>query len=171
MFEFDPEKALETLVYVVSRLPRGDLYKTLKAIYIADKLHLSRYGRFIYGETYAALQYGPVPQNAYDAVRVLNGERPRSAFPDIALRAALDRTGQRLSILREPDVDSLSRSDAECLDEAIRDIEFDSFAALQLKTHDSAYRATEPNGTIGIDAIIDTLPDDRRAAVRNYLAL
>ena len=68
-------------------------------------------------------------------------------------------------------MDELSRSDAECLDEAIRDVEYDTFAALKQKTHDSAYCATAPSAVIEIDAIISTLPEDRQQAVRNYLAL
>lgn len=170
-FEFDPEKALEALVYVVGRVPQGDMYKALKVLYIADKLHLGRYGRFIYGESYAALPHGPVPQNAYDAVRVLSGERARSAFSESLLREAIERSGNRLIARRAPDIDALSRSDAECLDEAIRDVEYDPFPVLKQKTHDSAYHATAANALIDLEAIIGALPEDRQESVRRYLAL
>ncbi len=167
-FPFEPEKALEALVYVAQRTPGHDMYKALKALYVADKLHLSRYGRLIYGERYSALPYGPVPQFAYDAARSVNDGRS-CAIPAELLATSLCRFGDQLRPRREPDLLELSKSDVECLDEAIRDLAFDSFEEVKRKTHDSAYEATPHAAYIAMDAIVDALPEDRRAPVREYL--
>ena len=37
----------------------------------ADKKHLERYGRFITGDTYSAMENGPVPSFAYDVVKCI----------------------------------------------------------------------------------------------------
>lgn len=168
-FPFEPEKALEALVYVAQRTPRHDMYKALKALYVADKLHLARYGRLIYGETYSALPHGPVPQGAYDAARALEDGR-NNPFPSELLHAALSRFGQQLVPRRDPDLQELSKSDVECLDEAIRDLAFDSFDQVKAKTHDAAWTQTARACHISVEALIDALPEDRRDPVRAYLA-
>jgi len=168
-FCFEPEKALEALLYVAQRTPGNDMYKALKALYVADKLHLGRYGRFIYGETYCALPHGPVPQFAYDAVRAVQDGRP-TPVPSELLHAALERFGaSRLIPRREPDLSELSKSDVECLDEAIRDLAFDGFNTVKAKTHDAAWSATPRAGDMTIESIIEALPEDRRGPVREYL--
>ncbi|MGB0219185.1 MAG: Panacea domain-containing protein [Sinimarinibacterium flocculans] len=169
-FEFDAEKAIEALAYVASRLNKpGNMYSVLKALYIADKAHLERYGRFIYGETYAALPYGPVPQNAYDAMRVLSGERQQCFASAEIVADRFRRLGDTVSSRRDPDLDSLSRSDVECLDEAIRDIEFDSFDAVKTKTHDAAYNKTPRCQELNVEDIVNTFSESRRGPVLRYL--
>lgn len=167
-FPFEPEKALEALLYVAQRTPGNDMYKALKALYVADKLHLARYGRFIYGETYCALPLGPVPQFAYDAARSVVDGRP-TPVPTELLHAALERFVDRLIPRREPDLGELSKSDVECLDEAIRDLAFDGFGTVKAKTHDSAWEATPRACTMSLDSIIEALPEPRRPLVRQYL--
>jgi len=44
MFTFDQEKAVEAIIYIASRTD-GDMYRSLKIHYIADKSHLEQYGR------------------------------------------------------------------------------------------------------------------------------
>lgn len=178
-FELDAEKALEALVYVAARTRGHDLYKALKALYVADKLHLAKYGRLIYGETYCALPCGPVPKAAYDAVRAVAdpqfspigtgvGERP--AIPRQKARTALAHGSRcRLDALRDAEIDVLSVSDVECLDEAIRTLAFDSFSQAADRTHDSAWRKTSHAGDIALESIVSALPEDRRGPVTSYL--
>lgn len=169
-FEFQPEKALEALVYVAQRTPGHDMYKALKSLYIADKLHLAKYGRLIYGERYKALEHGPVPDAAYDSAKALIGELKNPPIDKQLLEVALERSGRKLKALRDPDLEELSKSDVECLDEAIRELYYDSFNSTKAKTHDAAYKQTPYKGYLTLEALIDALPEDRRAPVREYLA-
>ncbi|MFA7087310.1 MAG: hypothetical protein WC145_11645 [Aliarcobacter sp.] len=56
---FDPEKALTVWIYIAERV--DDHRGMYHLLYQADKLHLERYGRLIYGERYVAGEDGPVP--------------------------------------------------------------------------------------------------------------
>lgn len=169
-FTFEPEKALEALLYAAKHTPDHDLYKTLKVLYVADKLHLSRYGRFIYGETYARLPLGPVPQSAYDVVRSVTEPWRRTKFGREKVLEALDRKGTTLIPKREPDVLELSKSDVECLDEAIAELRDLGINRIKEKTHDSAWEATASGRNIPVELIVEALPDDRQQAVRDYLS-
>ncbi len=67
-FEFRPklDKIVELLLYLAHLRPNADKYQAAKFFYLADKEHLSRYGRPITSEAYFALPYGPVASNAMD---------------------------------------------------------------------------------------------------------
>jgi len=59
------EKVRQAVAYIASKLPgRENMYKVLKVMYFADKLHLKRYGRVIFGDRYIAMKHGPVPWTA-----------------------------------------------------------------------------------------------------------
>jgi hypothetical protein len=135
--EFDADKALEALIYVAERI--RDLYGTLKLIYVADKLHLERYGRFIYGEDYSAMEWGPVPSNAYDIAKFVRGDRPHCRNEHA--RNALRMRGNDFEVLRPADLSELSETDVRCLDEAIAAHGNKSFEGFKRLTHDAAYNA------------------------------
>ncbi len=60
---FKPEKALHVILYVADKLQREDnLYAMLKVIYFADKDHLHRYGRFIFGDNLCCYESWPCAQ-------------------------------------------------------------------------------------------------------------
>lgn len=153
---------LEALIFIAKRMPDGDLYNSLKAIYFADRHHLEHYGHQIYNETYCALPHGPVPQSAYDATRVLIGERMFSDFDDDAMRVALRRNDKKLTALRDADFSKLSRSVVESLEWAIRYCRDMKFGQTKTASHDSAYERTPKNEAIPLQYIIDTLPPEAR---------
>ena len=162
LLQLEAEQALEALIYVAHRMPDGDLYKTHKALYFADRHHLEVHGRLIYNETYCALPHGPVPQAAYDATRVLSGERLFSELDNDALRAALRRSGNTLETTRDADVSKLSPEALKSLEWAIRYCRDMSFAQTKAASHDSAYERTLKNEAIPLQYIIDTLPPEAR---------
>lgn len=46
-----------------------DLHTLLKACYFADKEHLNEHGRPVFGATYKAMRYGPVPLEVYEMAK------------------------------------------------------------------------------------------------------
>lgn len=175
--QFDPDKALEVLVYTAARMPQGNLYKTLKAIYEADKRHLERYGRFIYGEKYVAMNLGPVPSQAYDLTKVARGAREQCAInaEDVRRSFSVSNNGESIKTQRDPQIHVLSQSEMECLDEAVRVIAPLSFGAVKHLTHDAAYKKVAPKGTTSsiempIECILEALPKEARKAVKAHLA-
>lgn len=166
-FTFDPEKALEALVYICKK-SGADLYGSLKILYSADKLHLHRYGRFIAGDYYKRLRYGPVPQGAYDILHFVRGDHSASPIPESkdALRF-IGRT--KIEVLRDPDLTALSETDLECLDLAISRDGKKSFGGHKKSSHDAAYDATGPNQEIAVEAIA-SMAEENREALLQYLA-
>ena len=163
-FQFDPEKATEALLYVARRVRDQGLYTTLNVLYLADKHHLHRYGRFIFGDAHHALPHGPVPQGAYDILKWLRGDSGHRYDP---ARGALRVTGITVVALRETETDVFSVSDLECLDQAIEEfgrLTFSelkrlTFSELKRRMHDAAYKATSHCGEIAVEAIA-ALSDD-----------
>lgn len=76
---FQYEAAVNALLFVLSELGgKSDMHKLCKILYFADQRHLSLYGRSITGDTYIAMQYGPVPSNVDDILKAVRGD---SFFP------------------------------------------------------------------------------------------
>jgi hypothetical protein len=166
-FVFDPEKALEALVYIVAKA-KTDLYTSLKIVYSADKMHLHKYGRFVAGDFYKRLEHGPVPQGAYDILHFVRGEHSVSPVPQA--REALAFTSNiDIKNLREPDLSVLSETDIECLDAAIKRERHKPFWQLKKDSHDAAYDATPENQQIAVEAIAGVATENREALLQ-YLA-
>ena len=152
----DTEKCIEVLLYVTKRV--SDMYTALKVIYFADKRHLGEYGRLIYGDEYVAWRHGPVPSLAYNIVRKVRGDGPSwltlPKSPDFSVREndmIPDRT---------PNLDLLSESDIECLNEAIEQYGKMSFGQLKRVSHkDKAFRAVDEKDIISLELIAQSLPN------------
>ncbi len=76
----DTRKCLEAVVYVARAIP--DRHRIMKALYLADKCHLQRYGRLIYSDAYRAMKYGPVPSRALDTVKIASGKSIIETLPN-----------------------------------------------------------------------------------------
>ncbi len=141
-------KVIEILLYLAHKCPGIDKYQASKFFYLADREHLSRYGRPISFEPYFALWYGPVPTHALDLlegdVRVMQqagldelpfeteAGKAANGSPTIFIRKAK----------REPNYDLLSKSDLRVLDEIIAKYGKSTFKELMDLTHEhTAYKA------------------------------
>ena len=121
-FAFDREAARAALAYLQQKLPGLTRHQAFKLLYLADLLHLERYGRPITGDKYVAMNYGPVPSNLYDFVKERSG------------------SGRQLPTVRA-DLEELSRSDIRVLDEIIKKFGRHSFSERTEITHDAAWHA------------------------------
>lgn len=129
-FQFDKKKAVEAILYLTPRVSKPDVYDICKLLYIADKTSLEKYGRFVFGESYFALPEGATPSNAYDLLKRA-WDRPIDGIRVL-------KEGKVIS-LREPDLDYLSESDIECLDQTIGIFGGASIDARKKEAHDAAY--------------------------------
>ena len=109
-FQFNRQKAIETIIYLTERISDPDIYGVCKLLYFADKTHLEKYGRFIFGETYCAMKNGATPSNTYNLLKEISDE------PIKELRLE----GHIVVSSRKPNLDLLSESDIECLDQVIK---------------------------------------------------
>ena len=128
--------------------------RTLKILYFADKLHLEKYGRFICGETYKAMTSGPCPTGTYSLIQEKAEEQAFNTWTNTDFKIERSYT---IHPLRAPDLGELSKSDIECLDEAIKHNKHLTGYQLKAKSHDKAYYSVELNEDIPIFNIAQTL--------------
>ncbi len=154
MIKFDAQKAYEIIIYFANRCKITDYYNILKYLYLADKLHLERYGRFISGDIHYAMKFGPVPSKTYDIIKnVKNG---------LDLNCGFMVSGFKIEPNRDANIDYLSETDIECLDEIINKYGECNFENIHDESLDDAYEEYFVEGTstlIPLKAIIKTLPN------------
>ncbi|MDN3672957.1 Panacea domain-containing protein [Flavobacterium branchiarum] len=129
-FNLHREKAVNTLLFVTSNLEKADTHKTYKILYFADQKHLLKYGRPIFGDTYVKMQYGPVPSFVKNVV-----DEEIEGLEEVVAKYHK----YNIQPLIEPNLDYLSESDIECLNESIEENRDLSFVDLTNKSHDDAY--------------------------------
>lgn len=170
----DVESTATAVAYLVKTLKRKDFHSIFKALYLADLAHLERYGRMITWEDYAALQFGPVPMNTFKIMGNLVGESFHGTNERLEadLRKHLDvKSRLNVDLAEDPDLDQLSDSDIECLNEAAATIDRGEFGTNTDLTHDSAWTAAwgrRHKSLMRFDEIVEQLPD--ADLLRGYLA-
>jgi hypothetical protein len=158
-FEFDEKKGVEALVYIASKWPGVTAFFASKTLFFAEKMHLNRFARPIAADTFVAMPNGPVPSTLYDFLR---GNLGNAGDPD-AVTSGLSTEGYpRITAARSPDLESLSTSDIECLDEAIAFCRPRRFNVLSHLTHqERAYLDAPLNGPMDYEAMIDEANENR----------
>ncbi|RAI42559.1 type II toxin-antitoxin system antitoxin SocA domain-containing protein [Rhodoplanes roseus] len=155
-FKFSPEKARAAIHWMVREKPGIDLHALLKACYFADRAHLNAFGRPIFGATYRAMKFGPVPLEIYEMAK---GEPLWLA--DLGMDAypwRLDGFRLRLVANSEPDISVLSESDVDALKEGLGRSTSMSFDARTSATHGADWQAAEL-GIMSYEDMIDDSPD------------
>jgi len=150
---FNLEKSLQAILYVASSLKRKDFHKIFKVLYFADRGHLSKYGRSITGDTYIKMEYGPVPSNIRDIFSAVRGD---SFFAPYATeyKKLFTINGFFVCPNMDADLDYLSRSDIEEIDESLRIHGEMSMDDLTNKSHDFAWHSTLDNTPISVEDIL-----------------
>jgi uncharacterized phage-associated protein len=162
--QFDREAAVASIVYIADRLDRKDFHRIFKILYLAEKDHLERYGRTVVGDQFNAMTYGPVPFTVYNSLCAIRGD-DKYPVMDEELHSELSRSvdvrwNRYIHPKVKPDLDSLSKSDIECLDRAIEQLSSKSFSHNTDISHDEAYeraRKRMKNGPIHLDDILESL--------------
>jgi len=88
--------------------------KAIKLIYLADRLHLRKYGRPIVGDTYWAMKLGPVGSKTKKSAE-LNLPNTALSYTKKYIKPIGDKKHSFASI-KEPDFDVFSKTDIECLE-------------------------------------------------------
>lgn len=152
-FKFRPEKALTAVHWMVSELPRVDLHTLLKACYFADLTHLNAHGRPIFGATYRAMRFGPVPLEIYEMAK---GEA--IWLPEIGVESypwVLDGYRLRLSGNRDVDRAVLSDTDWEAVESGFARSKAMTFDERTAATHGRDWQSAE----LGIMSYEDMIED------------
>lgn len=153
-FKFNQSKAVEVILYLVQNLPIHNVYRVCKLLYLADKISLEKYGRFIFGESYTAMEGGGTPSNVYNMIK------------DIKVNPTDDLKvdGNNILSFRDADLDYLSESDIECLDAVVSKYGND-WTSMKDDAHDGAWedswnkRGVKKSHPIPTENIAKMLPD------------
>ena len=164
----DHTKRLEVLLYVASRV--GCVSRIHTIIYFANRYHLERYGRFVIND-FAVIRNDEIVllilHNMIDGL-----VKKFHHYQEIteSLNYHVRQSGARmLTPKRMANLDYLSESDIECLNEAINKIKSMSFRDLERFSHDSLYYTADQNNEISIDEIINhSFNADK---LREYIAM
>jgi len=63
------DKLVELLLYLSHKKQHVDHYRACKLIYLADWVHLNKYGRPVVADTPKAMQFGPVATKSYELLK------------------------------------------------------------------------------------------------------
>jgi uncharacterized phage-associated protein len=169
--EFKPnlEKIVELLLRLAHVRPNADKYQAVKFFYLADKEHLTRYGRPITSDTYYALDYGPVASNAMDLLEHDPATLRKAGIEDLPFRTEIGP--RNILYIREPyrDVDEslFSKSDMKVFNEIIDRYGKLTFAELYNITHshfayNRAWRSRWPGSRRAAMRYEDMIDDEAR---------
>ena len=165
---FDVDKAIEAILYVAKRIDDPTSHKIAKVFYFADRKHLDCYGRFIAGDTYIAMRYGPVPSGVFDLLKQARGDDQSFCRSEHARNLIFVHGRYNISVARDADLDYFSDSDIECLDASIQENNPLSFQELTDKSHDAVYNTADLDDSIPLESFIkySSTPE----SLRQYLA-
>lgn len=167
--QFDKTKSLNALLYVANRVQRKDFHKIFKVIYFADRQHLADWGRPITGDTYIAMEAGPVPSRLYDMMKIVRGD---SYMPDT------EGLGQYFQVenwmyvkpMVDADRNKLSANEQQALSDAIANYAGLSYDEIKEKSHDVAWHSTALDFAINWDNIAREagLDEEEVACLQDY---
>lgn len=163
-FRFSPEKARAAIHWMLCTSAGPlDLHAVLKGCYFADKEHLNKHRRPIFGADYRAMKYCPVPLQIYEMLKAEPLWLSELDAADYPWRLE----GRTIALKKndEPDLDVLSQSDRAAIErgfEKSRGMTFDERTAA---THGKDWRAAN----LGMMRYEDMLDDDTTRKTTEYL--
>ena len=142
------EKTKAVLLYIVNKLNNADLLKIFKILYFAEQKHLTTYGNLIISDKYVAMKNGPVPSLVYDLFKEIRGDRERIEKNNTFYDAFSVKENSNVIANENANLDYLSTSDIECLNESILENKNLTSKKLSDKSHDYAWDSAPLNNEI-----------------------
>lgn len=149
-FQFNEEKAIAAILHISNNLKvRGKkigLHKIFKILYFADREHLATWGRPITGDYFVAMKDGPVPSAIYDIFKSIRGDNffvPKDTYIQY-----FDISSHWVTPKQEANLDVLSATDIEFINDSIEDNADLSFKELVGKSHGRAWETAIKNQKI-----------------------
>lgn len=139
-------KIKAVLLYIIqnSNSDRHDVYSIVKTAYYAQQFHFAKWALPIFKDKIAALPFGPVPSTIYDILKVARGETGIKRFyKGTPIQLATDAIGfeyESFQAKESVDMDFLSVSEIECLNEAIAKVASMNFAEIKDDTHGEEWK-------------------------------
>lgn len=151
-FPFDKEKTLNIILYILGNLKRTDFHKVFKILYFSDREYISKYGMPITGDSYIAMEAGPVPSKVYDICKIVRGDSFSQDTENIREFLRVE-DWMYLKANKPADLDKISPNEKDVVDKCIAlygDLTHDE---IKEKSHDIAWRSTARDYAISFEDI------------------
>ena len=155
-FNVDKTKTLNAALYIVNQLGEADQHKIFKILYFADQEHLKQFGRPITGDSYYALNFGPVPSFLYGIFKAAEkGIHPFAEGLEMSKAFSVNRKNNipYIEATKASDLNKLGETDLELIINSINDNKHLSFIELVQKSHDIAWHNAAKKHDIEISFI------------------
>ena len=111
------KKATQALNFLaVKKDGKINKMKAIKLIFLADRLHLRKYGRPIVGDVYLAMKLGPVGSCAKNVAELNSVGATKSFIYARKYLKPVDPKKQEIVSLHAPDISVFSKTDLDCLE-------------------------------------------------------
>lgn len=176
MKELDIQRIKAVLLYILNKMPEGsrDVYHIVKAAFYAQKNHFVKYALPLFNDKIVALQFGPVPSLIYNILRVSRGDAAPYRFCDdrllVRISSAIDFQDETFSAREKADMDCLSASNIECLDEAINQVSQMGFDNLVKDTHGKEWKRAYTNDSHVMDNLNIAKENGASEEILSYLS-
>lgn len=173
-FRFNATKAKEAIQWMLATANEPvDFHALLKSVYFADKQMLNEHGRPIFGATYRAMDYGPVPLEVYEMLKcepLWLAELGIDEYPWV-------RNGYHVSAQPGsndvPEPDHLAPAELDALEGAFRRSRRMSFTTRTRETHgldwvEGTHRA---GGRMAYEDMVDQRVPDRAELIEDLEAM
>jgi uncharacterized phage-associated protein len=175
-------KIVEAIVYVVSearkRVVPVSQYEIVKTLFLADQIHLNKYGRPITFDNYVAMRHGPVPSLAYDLLKENGRSLQRAGIKKLPWkRGETNKRGiYNYTVTRDANEDILSPSDMEEMRDALTMVKKLGFSQIRKLTHENpayvqAWKDDDPRNQFPMDyALLFEVRNDAKAKELAFLS-
>ncbi len=154
---------MAAIKWMLQEHPRLDLHTILKTCYFADKQHLNQFGRPIFGASYRAMRFGPVPIEIYEMLKgevIWLAELSMEQYPWV-----LEGYSVRIVDNNAPNLDRLSETDLQCLRDALNKSVHMTFNERTAATHGPDWQAAD----LGMMSYEDMIDIDKRDIIIPFL--
>lgn len=129
MLNVQYQKVTQSLNYLLRHVENNKLDKLLliKLLWVADRYHIRKFGRFVSEDSYVAMPKGPVASLALHIINDEDDYLPEDSI-EYGRKYIKLKNGFKVTSLEETDEDFLSKSDKEALDFACRFNEVEAYA-------------------------------------------
>jgi uncharacterized phage-associated protein len=164
-FAFHEGKAIEAMALIAKLHPGVTPLYVSKMLFFAEKWHLNRYGRPILADTFIAMPKGPVPSTIKNFIDHNWAWVDKPAQFEEAVKVQKKGGFKRLYTgTREPNLDLLSKTDVDCITEAVDFCKDKDPEELSLLTHhERSWREADANGAMDYELFIDEDNPNRQA--------
>lgn len=158
-FNINYNNIIAAILYVINKMNgKVNKYNLMKIIFAADKYHLNKYGRPVTGDYYISMEYGTVPSNIKNMIDGNNRDYYLNILQidDYPFKVSNEKRNYFIESNIKPNMDYLSQSDTEALDNGISEYAYLSFEEVMEKNHnEKCWQETELNTRIPFEKIID----------------